>query len=165
MRPPAKPFEADGSWSQVERTLGTSLPDDYKDFIRIYGSGRIGHFMGVLNPFAKNPNMNLLEKSRELLDTLRYLRDDGEPIPYAIYPTSGGLFPVAVTDNGDVINWLTNGGAADWTIVVNESRGPDYEQFDCNLTAFLQGLLDQSLICEILPTFDFDGAAEFTPHS
>jgi len=141
------------------------LPDDFKDFIRIYGSGRIGRFMWVLNPFAKNPNINLLEQSREQLESLRYLRDRGETNPYALYPESGGLLPVAVTDNGDVIHWLTRGVAVDWAIVVNDSRSPDYEQFNCNLTEFLAGLLDQSLICGILPTFDFDGATEFFSRS
>jgi len=165
MPPPAKPLEADGSWFHAEEILGMGFPDDFKDFIRIYGSGTIGHFMSVLNPFAQNPNLNLLEQSRSQLDVLHYLRDRGESNPYALYPESGGLLPVAGTDNGDFIYWLTRGGAADWTIVVNESRSPEYEQFDCNLTEFLEKLLDQSLICWILPRFDFNGATEFTPWS
>jgi hypothetical protein len=44
MPPPAKPLEADGSWLQVEENLGIALLDDFKEFIRIYGSGRISNF-------------------------------------------------------------------------------------------------------------------------
>jgi hypothetical protein len=40
--PPSQPVEASGDWDEVERTLGTALPDDYKEFISLYGTGFIG---------------------------------------------------------------------------------------------------------------------------
>jgi hypothetical protein len=152
MPPPTIPVEADGSWHQVEEALGTGIPDDFKGFIEAYGSGTIGHFIWVLNPFSNNPFLNLLEQSQRQLDALRILlRDFGERSPYELYPTPGGLLPVAITDNGDVIHWLTIDGPADWSIVVNEARGPDYERFECNLTTFLEGLLDRSIRCRAFP--------------
>lgn len=152
MLPPTEPVETQGSWSSVEEKLGCELPDDFKEFIAVYGSGTIGRFISVLNPFSKRPNLNLLEQSRRQLDALRILLDEfGERNPYDLFPAPGGLLPVAITDNGDVIHWLTNGGAAGWTIVVNEARSPDYEQFDCSLTSFLEGLLDGSIRCRAFP--------------
>lgn len=36
--PPAAPFQAfTGPWEPVEAYLGTRLPQDYKDFSRLYG--------------------------------------------------------------------------------------------------------------------------------
>src|SRR3954453_18461908 len=131
MPPPAQPREPDVSWLKVEENLGIALLDDFKEFIRFYGSGRISNFVCVLNPSSKSVNINLLEASRDPSDTLRDARDDGELIPYALYPDSGGLLPVAATDNGDIIYWLTRGDAADWIIVVNGSRSDDYEEFEC----------------------------------
>jgi hypothetical protein len=120
----------------------------------------------VLNPSSKSVNINLLEASRDPSDTLRDARDDGELIPYALYPDSGGLLPVAATDNGDIIYWLTRGDAADWIIVVNGSRSDDYEEFECNLTAFLKGLIDKSIICNIFPDDSFSEVdAGFIPVS
>jgi hypothetical protein len=164
MPPPANPVEAGGSWSYVEERLGVELPEDFKDFIQLYGSGRIDRFVSVLNPFSTRPTLNLLEQSTRQLDALRELHDYfGEQNPFELYPTAGGLLPVAITDNGDVIHWLTSGNPADWTIVVNEARSPDYEQFACNLTAFLEGLLVKSIICRALPSSAFNGTPEFNP--
>lgn len=150
--PPLGPVETRGSWESVEGALGSKLPDDFKEFIEIYGSGTIGRFISVLNPFSEKENLNLLEQSRRQLDALRTLHSDfGERNPYELFPAAGGLLPVALTDNGDVIHWLTNQSAVAWTIVVNEARSPDYEHFECSLTSFLEGLLNRSIRCRAFP--------------
>lgn len=162
MPPPKKPVEALGSWDNIEELLGVKLPSDYKEFIEAYGSGIIGHFVSVLNPFSSRPGLNLVEQSTKQLDALRTLHNDfGEPNPYELYPCSGGLLPIAITDNGDVIYWLTKDGAAGWTIVVNEARSPDYQNFECNLTAFLDGILNKSIICKAFPISVFENDVEF----
>jgi hypothetical protein len=161
--PPPSPVEANGSWPQVEEALGIKLPDDFKEFIEVYGSGTIGHFLSVLNPFSDRPALNLLMQSQRQLDALRILVSDfGERKPYDPYPIPGGLLPVAITDNGDVIHWLTRGAPVHWTIVVNESRSPDYEEFGCNLTSFLQGILDGSIDCRAFPRSPFGRGIDFT---
>jgi len=162
MPPPANPIESDGSWSHVEQILGITLPDDFKDLIRTYGSGTIDHFVSILNPFSTRPTLNLLEQAKRQLDALRVLHDEfGEPNPFELYPAPGGLLPVAITDNGDVIHWLIRGNPAAWTIVVNEGRSPDYQQFDCDLTTFLEGIVTKSVICRAFPISAFTDSAEF----
>jgi SMI1-KNR4 cell-wall len=164
MPSPTNPIDADGSWVHVEEVLGVKLPDDFKDFIRVYGSGTINHFISVLSPFSKRPTLNLLDQSKRQLDVLRELHDDfGEKNQYALYPAPGGLLPVAMTDNGDVIHWLTSGGPADWTIVVNESRSADYQRFGCNLTTFLEGVLNRTMVSRAFPGSVFDGKPSFDP--
>lgn len=164
MSPPTEPVESNGSWSSVESALEIKIPDDFKSFIERYGSGTIGDFISVLNPFSLRPNLNLMEQSKRQLIALRDLHDDfGEPSPFELYPTAGGLLPVAITDNGDVIHWMTNGDPVDWTVVVNEARSPDYQQFSCNLTVFLADVIEKSIVCRAFPKSIFDDGVEFHP--
>jgi hypothetical protein len=164
MPPPISPAESLGRWSDVEAALGTELPSDYKDFIQSYGSGTIGRFLSVFNPFSRHRGLNLLEQSKQQLEALRVLHADfGEPNPYPLHPLPGGLLPVAITDNGDVVHWLTDNKASKWSIVVNEARSPDYEHFEFNLTTFLERLLLKSIICRAFPTSIFDNRNEFEP--
>lgn len=163
MPPPSNPVETSGSWLHVEDALGTQLPDDFKEFIRHYGSGKINHFLLVLNPFSSRKRLNLLEQSKLQLDVLRELRDEfGETNPYKLYPAIGGLLPVAITENGDVVHWLTNGSPEKWVIVVNEARSPDYELFKCNLTEFLEALMEKTIECRAFPKMIFDEKIEFS---
>ena len=39
--PPAAPRGLDRTWGAVEREIGLSLPDDYKAFIDVYGTGQV----------------------------------------------------------------------------------------------------------------------------
>jgi hypothetical protein len=162
--PPSNPREAEGSWERVEEVLGVELPDDYKRLIEAYGTGTFSEFIWVLNPFSSNPNLNLIEQSTRQLGALRELREQfGEWSPFDLHPTPGGLLPVAITDNGDVVHWLTDGKADEWTIVVNEGRSPEYEQFDCGIAGFLERLAAGSLTSEIFPDLSPAAVRQFRP--
>jgi hypothetical protein len=160
--PPSMPIETSGSWDNVENQLGTKLPQDYKDFIEVFGSGIIGRFVTVLNPFSSRPGLNLIVQSKLQLAALSVLRDNfSEPNPYKLYPANGGLLPVAITDNGDVVHWLTTEDVTGWTMVVNEARSPDFQHFACNLTTFLAGILNKSITCRAFPNCVFLNETEF----
>jgi hypothetical protein len=73
-------------------------------------------------------------------------------VPYPLFPEPGGLLPFGIDDNGDGLYWLTTGEPDQWSIVVNESRAPEYEQFDMSVTEFLQEVLSRKTICEIFPS-------------
>src|SRR5262249_44977111 len=97
------------------------------------------------------------------LDALRKLRQTTEPdMPYPIFPEPGGVIPWGVTDNGDVCYWKT--GLADpntWTVVVNESRGPDWEHFKGTMTEFLSAVVSRIHVCSIFPDDFPSGTPEF----
>ncbi|MEI7768003.1 MAG: SMI1/KNR4 family protein [Phycisphaerae bacterium] len=151
-------------WSAVEQEVGTQLPDDYKAFIEQYGSGRISEFIWVLNPFSSNQFINVCGQMVALLGALAALaRDFGVPCPYPLFPHSGGLLPFAVTDNGDVLYWVTHGDPNTWRVVVNEARGPKYEEFALNATDFLAGILTHRVNCTVFPESLQDVAARFEP--
>ena len=129
-------------WEKVEERLGLGLPTDYKEFITLYGSGRISKFVWIFNPLSKRKNINLFEQVERQLSALRTLSSEfREQCPYKLFPASGGLLPVGLTDNGDVLHWLTSESPSNWSVVVNASRGPEYQRFDHSLSTFLVRIL------------------------
>jgi hypothetical protein len=112
----------------------------------------------IINPPStakKIPNPRWMEstqigRSSEALrpsksSSLRVVRDGGEDMPYDIDTPNGHLVPWGMTDNGDVADWRRESGAPSesWTIVVNESRGPDWYAYDGPVTQFLPDVLSR----------------------
>src|SRR4051812_27331769 len=97
--PPQAPFEAFyGPWEAVEAELGTVLPQDYKDFVRLYGSGYFMEFLGIDVPRSKNPNTRF---EYQVGVTCESFGKFDEELPYAMWPAADGLIPFGGTDNGD----------------------------------------------------------------
>lgn len=160
---PTAAAESRGSWQHVEFSLGIDLPSDYKSFIANYGSGAISDFITVLNPFSNNENINLLVQADRQFQALEVLkREFSETYRFLTSAVPGGLLPVAMTDNGDVVYWYLKGKQDDWTIIVNDSRGPEFEEFDFNLTTFLAHLLENKLCPRAFPSAWRRGAPTFT---
>lgn len=153
MPPPTSTFEAPGKdeWIALEARFGFAFPEDFKDFIQIYGSGNVANFLWVFNPFSKNKNLNLIEQTKEQMDVLVELQSFGEIVPYRLFPEAGGILPFAVTDNGDVLYWKTCGEPNYWPVVINEARSPEWESFDMPMTKFLLEILCHRLKCSIFP--------------
>lgn len=149
--PPVTSVEAvsEQEWQSVEKVLGMELPDDYKAFISRYGAGAIDGFLWVLSPFAANRNLNLFDEGKAKLDALKRLRY--ESVPYPLYPDANGIIPWGVTDNGDVLYWICNGTPSHWTIVVNESRGPLWREYELSMSEFLEKLVSRDLVVDVFP--------------
>jgi hypothetical protein len=87
LAPPASPRENGGDWETVERQLGVSLPEDYKQFIEVYGSGDIGGNLSIYNPFAENVHQNLIARQARIAKYYsEYRGRAGEPAPFPIAP-------------------------------------------------------------------------------
>ena len=67
--PPEAPVEAgsEDGWPKVEAALGTALPDDYKRFTQLYGSGKFDDFLWLFNPFTAGEDGNLLDEKDAVL--------------------------------------------------------------------------------------------------
>lgn len=139
-------------WSMVETQLGYNLPNDYKSYIDHFGSGYIDRFIWIYNPFASKPSMNLslmVERQRKALHEIKEQIPDA--VPYKIHPEDGGLLACGFTANGDRIYWLTEGREEDWKVVVNESRGPDWEVHGMGIVEFLCKIISKETTCGIFP--------------
>ncbi|MEO3945334.1 SMI1/KNR4 family protein [Gorillibacterium sp. CAU 1737] len=148
---PHKPGSVE-EWREAAEQLGTDLPADYKEFLRIYGTGGVGDFLWILTPFDPDVNINLSIRQRELCEAYLVSKTNfPEYYPYEAYPAPGGLLPWAYTDNGDELYWLTEGPPDQWTVVVYESRSPDCHVYPVRMTDFLYGFLSGETPCEAFP--------------
>lgn len=165
--PPSTPIESgnDVSWSEIERSLEVVLPSDYKKYINTFGSGQIGLFLTPFNPFSSNEYLNLLNQANVRLNALREIKEKyGESeCPYRLHPEPEGLLPWGCTDNGDVLFWLTVGNPDEWVTVINESRGPMFEQYEESMTGFLAKLISREIASQIIPEDFLDRSSLFTP--
>jgi hypothetical protein len=162
LAPPTAPFEPfSGPWAPVEAALRTPLPEDYKDFVRIYGSGQFLDFFGLYIPGSRNPNLRLESAVRMVCQSLRQLKD----FAYALWPAPGGLIPIGQTDNGDYIFWLPNAEPADWKVVIWDRGFGDFEIFDCELTDVLAGLVTGAVLPAAFPDDLLPCESLFSPDS
>lgn len=159
--PPAAPFEAyDGPWEPIEAEFGVSLPPDYKDFVRLYGSGYFMQFLGVAVPVSANTYVRLAWGAA----TIRSMLEDVVN-PQLLWPSRGGMLPFGGTDNGDTLFWLTRGATAEWPVVVLGRGVTEFETFECDLTDFLAGLATGDTQPEEFPDDLLPNDCLFRPHS
>src|ERR1044071_813520 len=154
LSPPEGAIEAgtNDQWQDVENRIG-KLPTDYKAFIQRFGTGSIDNFLWILNPFSKNQYLNLLEKGKIIADATKTSRRKCPQYhPYSVFPEPGGILPFGSTDNGDMLFWRTEADDPDkWTIVIADSRAPEYEEFPLSMTDFLANILGRTIRSKIFP--------------
>jgi hypothetical protein len=152
--PPHEPAYEPADWDTLERELGTPLPADYKQAVAAYGDGCFGDFIHLYQPTASNPDHDLLRRRQMDLGALRVLqRDFPEDVPYQLTDPAE-LLPVGLSDNGDVIYWHIHDpkNPDGWTIVVNDSREPEWSTFPGGITQFLAQVLTGRTRISVFPT-------------
>jgi hypothetical protein len=159
--PPAVPDEPfSGPWEPVEAEIGTSLPEDYKDFVRLYGCGNLMDFIGINVPRCKSPYVRLESEIHAVRGALVSM---DEELPYDLWPSSGGLIVFGRTDFGDYLFWLPQGAPADWKVVVWGRGLWNFELFDCGFTDFLAGVATGEILPEDFPEGPYERL--FKPYS
>jgi hypothetical protein len=168
--PPAAPDEPfSGPWGPLERDLGTPLPQDYKDFCRVYGSGHFMNSLNIYTPGTWSPHVRLQQqvhaiRKYEVDPLLGDMRADEAP-PYAFWPEPEGLIVCGGTDWGDHVFWLPNGPPDKWGIVVAARGLWRFEAFDGDLTNFLTRVAIGELEPQDFPgNLDYENP-EFRPYS
>jgi len=153
---PPSPVEQGNSdiWAKMTSLLGKPLPNDFMWYIDTYGSGSISDFVYVFNPFSGNKNFNFQIQVIEKLSILGSIKQsEGEKVvPYSLCFEPGGLLPWGGDDNGDTFYWLTTAGSSDnWTVVLGQARGDDWEEYPFSMTVFLKKLLTKEIHSNLLP--------------
>jgi hypothetical protein len=161
--PPETPFEAfGGPWEPIEKEAGSPLPQDYKDFARLYGSGYFMEFLGVSMPRSANPNTCFEAQLKQTCDTFLGLDD----LPYAMWPEPGGLIPFGSSDDGDFLFWLPRGAPNEWPVVIWSRGLLKFEVVEHDLTGFLAAVASGEPVGADFPEPSFfEDAEPFQPHS
>ncbi|MET9802199.1 SMI1/KNR4 family protein [Streptomyces sp. NPDC006368] len=144
------------TWSPVEHALGTRLPNDYKQLIETYGGGIFDETIWVLEPDCVDEDYDLVAQTRECADVLAELWSTGEPKPAELHPAGARAIPWAyVEGSGHFLYWLALPGrsASEWTVLLNEGRGPEWEHHHVSCTEFLAGLMTGEVQSSYLPDF------------
>jgi len=146
--PPAAPLEAfSGPWEPIETALGKTLPQDYKDFVRLYGLGSFMQFLWVHVPETQSPYVRFDAQIR----AVRTIYRDNDCFNQPLWPTRGGLLVFGATDFGDQLFWLTRGPPDEWPVVVWGRGLQEFEAFECGLTDFLAGVAKKEIFPEDFP--------------
>ena len=148
---PEKPVEAEGhDWSRIPEKFGVkALPTDYMTFVATFGSGSIGDFLWVMNPFSENQNLNT-GMSRYLRDSYDFMKQE---FPKDYRRDSGTFVPWALTDNGDSLIWISCEKDPDeWHVVIQNKDQSEEEITNLTTSEFLIAVLDKSLDSKILPS-------------
>jgi hypothetical protein len=146
--PPARPFEAyAGPWEPIEAELGTPLPQEYKDIVRVYGSGQFLEFFGLYMPKSRDRWVRLATAVPSACSAF----EDDKDLPFALWPAPGGLVPIGQTDNGDYLFLRPSDSLTSWEVVVWDRGDLDFRAINCGLTDFIVGLATGKLKAEPMP--------------
>jgi hypothetical protein len=147
-----------------------TLPADFKRLINTYGVGSFLNFIYPLSPFAPfDAAINLLSGST--LQRLRAYRSGQDEFPqysppFPAYPHKFGLFPWAITINGDTLFWLRQGTPDKWPVIICNSKFTEiYDRFDCTATEFLCRLFTGKIESEVFADDLLTLKLEFIPYS
>lgn len=157
--PPDRPTPTPIDWDSIEHQVGLRLPEDYKQYVEVYGHGLINDELVVLTPYGTR-DYDIVDGSVLTLDADRAAAEYFPPeFPYRFFPEDPGLFPWATTGNGDYCYWLVVDGAATVSspVVVKETRGgwESVWQFDGGMCRFLTDLLSGRVDVPCLPRHVF----------
>lgn len=164
LEPPKRPAEVGSvDWPAVEEKYKIQVPPDFKEFAELYGTGCIGEFLWVFNPFSENQFLNF-EASKAFHKTYSDLKlEFPELLSYPEHPANGSLFPFATTDNGDMFCWIVDNESSEPSCTILSSD-PAYESSTkMSFASFMVGILRGELGSSILPEDFLTDKKRFAP--
>jgi hypothetical protein len=161
--PPKAPYEKGSAkeWTQLQKKLGTKLPDDFKEYGKKYGSGSFGLGGGdifVYQPFSKQ----FLEMVNVHSCNLEAFKagEGADYIPYEVFPAKSGLLVWGGDVNGYELYWKTEGEPNEWSIVVR-SADNEYEEFPGPFTEFLADALTRKIVVQAWSEWELSDPSDF----
>jgi hypothetical protein len=137
-------------WKKVEDLFKIKFPNDYKIFIDNFGEGGINDFLWILSPFSECDNLNTIYKFKAIKEAYEIMKKElPEICEFKFWENGKGIFPWAITDNGDELFWNYNEKSID--IVIFSSRYSEKQIFYCSMAEFLVELLEKKKVCSIFP--------------
>lgn len=135
----------DNLFDSLDDLYNVKLPIDYKLMLKLNSEGGyVNDFIHVLDLYS--------EYDRVAQICLAYRISKNKFPDYFIhstYPDANGILPCAITENGDEIYWLTSDN--DWSLIVYESRSPDYYEYKMSLSEFIYKIICKEIICPAFP--------------
>ena len=166
LKPPANAVESGmgQDWGRITSKFGAPLPTDYMQYVELYGSGEIGGWLTVFNPFSKNPNISLLEQFFYVLSGIGEIKKEfPESCPYPLLFEPGGLLPWGISIDGDIYCWATTGSSGKWKIVII-GRHSEPEEFQYSFSEFLSEAIKGNIESYTIPQEWKSNHVSFVPY-
>lgn len=145
------------AWQRVQERLGTPLPQDYKTFIDLYGTGAFYDFLILYNPFSKQEDRDLFLA----LDTYHQANRRVQAAasrpwsvvnPFELYPADGGLLPWGTTTPMvQSFFWQVDGPPENWITVLYHLQTGEYEVWKLSFSEFILKLMTRQIESVLLP--------------
>lgn len=158
--PPKAPFESGSAkeWTQLQKKLGTKLPDDFKEYGKKYGSGSFGYSVHVYQPFSQE-FLEMVNFHSCNLEAFK-VGEGADYVPYEVFPPKSGLLVWGGDSNGNELYWKTVGEPNEWSIVVR-SRDNEYQEFPGPFTEFLADALTRKIDVQVWSECEFPSPSDF----
>jgi hypothetical protein len=155
--PPEEPDEVgnNGELREIEKTLGFTLPADFRELTLRYGSGYFTNDLHFWNPFVDD----LRDEGYQAFAVSLFA---GKEVIWPAFPARPGLMSISCDSNGHEVFYLTEGEPESWPIIVIPHVGPDaMERWEMPLGDFLaEAFLNQIMTWAVHPNKDAPIAPE-----
>jgi hypothetical protein len=142
MPPSPLPTVAPPPWADIERAIATRLPRDYRDFIDLYGNGRINDELSVQYPAVRRTDSRVIltalpDFTLPDVGSVGTLADDHHgDVELCSFPEPGGLLQWGSTHGADMFFWVTEGDDPDkWPVMA-------FHRYDCTFHRYDGGMVD-----------------------
>ncbi|MGW0821527.1 hypothetical protein [Streptomyces sp. NPDC002845] len=128
------------------------IPASYRELIRTYGTGCFDEFLWIFADGAPNSNLDIVDRTDQMRSIFRgkeLSRLRGMLDKYHVSPED--LVQWGVTDNADVLAWITDGDPDSWPTVIIQAGQLDATVSPGSSTTTLLRLLTGSLHVPFFP--------------
>ena len=156
--PPGTPRRS-RDWAAAEQRLGTPLPEDYKELVELYGGGVFDETVWLLDPGCPDDDYNLLDQATARAEILAELwQTEAMPTELQDDPEAQVLPWAYIEESGAYLYWLWRPAQKpdEWTILLNEGRGPEWERHPGQCASFLLSVLTGETDTEYFPDLPFE---------
>jgi SMI1 / KNR4 family (SUKH-1) len=128
--------------TQIEASLGSALPLDYREFILRYGAGTfVDGYLQFWSPFV----VDLRERASSQNSFIQVHYDSGA-LPWPPFPATPGLLEMGGNENGHRVLYLCDGQPDKWPlIIVPHGWENQFERWEIPLTTFLARALKNEI--------------------
>lgn len=152
---------SDGDIQSAEHELGTALSPQYRELIGRLGAGMIDDYVMLLGPGPVDRSIQIETRGlAECTATKSFIEEFGIPAPRPLYPDEDGVFPWALTIDGDLFflspindNWVG----------VFPRQSNSWQTLDYGVVSFLFGMLTRQFEVDCLPSYFPSADHSFAP--
>ncbi|UQN10717.1 SMI1/KNR4 family protein [Deinococcus sp. QL22] len=134
--PPRTPVNApsDAEVEKVEEKYGIKFPDDFKDFMKVYGSGIIYDTFIIFNVGSPDYVSEI-----DLSSGFYINHANNWPKEYhlKLWPQAPGIFPMGRSTQGHTLFWLVTVSGEISGFVIFDPKSPTYMYYEYLFTIFI----------------------------